>query len=145
MGPPHHPQGWPQPQRQGSLLREGGGEGRATRQRGGLGLLQKGGPAPQTDTMDGGWLRGQGKVLPASSPPQDTALLAALAPPSPSLPQKALPGTLAHGLLLLVAVHGTGLGDAGGLRRGPPQVRELPGLGEEVIQGVAEVGNVVLV
>lgn len=61
-----------------------------------------------------------------------------------SLPLPPSLSTLAHGLLLLVAVQGTGLGDAGGLR-GPPQVRELPGLGEKVVQGVTEVGNVVLV
>lgn len=56
----------------------------------------------------------------------------------------ALLRTLVHGLLLLATVHGTGLGDSGRLL-GTPQVRELTGLGEKVIEGVTEVGNVVLV
>lgn len=58
--------------------------------------------------------------------------------------QKALLSTLVHGLLLFATIHGTGLGDSGKLLW-TSQVRELTGLGEKVIEGVTEVGNVMLI
>ena len=52
--------------------------------------------------------------------------------------------TLVHGLLLFATVQGTRIRDSGGLLWAN-QMRELTSLGKEVIKGVTEVGNMVLI
>lgn len=52
--------------------------------------------------------------------------------------------TLVHGLLLFAAVQGTRIRDSRGLLWAN-QMRELTSLGKEVIKGVTEVGNMVLI
>lgn len=51
---------------------------------------------------------------------------------------------LVHGLLLFATVQGTRIRDSGGLLW-TKQMRELTSLGKEVIKGVTEVGNMVLI
>lgn len=51
---------------------------------------------------------------------------------------------LIHGLLLFATVQGTRIRDSRGLLWAN-QMRELPSLGKELVKGVAEVGNVVLI
>lgn len=52
--------------------------------------------------------------------------------------------TLVHGLLLFATVQGTRIRDSRGLLWAN-QMRELTSLGKEVIKGVTEVGNMVLI
>lgn len=66
---------------------------------------------------------------------------------SPPPWQPALCGTLVHGWLLLATSEGTGISNAGGggWPVGAPLWGHVTSLSEEVVEGVTQIGNVMLV